>query len=88
MTQRDKVITKLRKYKICYEVINPFIITACMLYIKIDIDTSRDVLGLVPQAEVMSKNYKKDLKRLRAVLKETKEVKLIQSIEYLEEKYG
>ncbi len=75
-----------------HEIVNDFLIIAHMLYIKINIDLSGKLPVMTPQACVISKNYKKDLRRLKNIIRESIReitlVRVVQSIEYLEEKYG
>lgn len=86
--QKDKIIQRLKKYNIKYEVVKDNLIKVFLLYIEVDIVMSDGSFKLEYGSGRISKNFKKDLKRLRSVLRERRVVKVIQPLEYFENKYG
>ena len=88
ISQKNKIISKLEKYKIKYQVINENLIRTFLLYVEVDIVIKDEAFKLRFGNEFISKNFKKDIKRLRFILKDHRIVKTIESLEYFENKYG
>ena len=86
--QKDKIIQRLKKYNIEYEIVKDNLIKVFLLYIEVDIVMIDGSFKLEYVRGFISKNFKKDLKRLRSVLKERRIVRVIQPLEYFENKYG
>lgn len=88
ISQKNRIISRLEKYKIGYEIISDNLIIAFLLYIKANIVINGEVFRVEVEDKFVSKNWKKDVKRLKAVLKEKKVVNRMESLEYFEDKYG
>jgi hypothetical protein len=88
ISQKDRIISRLKQFKVKHEVVNDNLITVFLLYINAKIHISGEKFRLEYGDEFVSKNYKRDMKRLKSIIKERRVVSVIQSLESFEDKYG
>lgn len=85
--QKNRIISRLDKYRIKYQVVSDNLITVSLLYVDADIVIDGEKFRLEHKGSFFSKNFKRDMKRLKYILREIRVVNRIESLEYFENKY-